>query len=41
MDDVGSVINPLLAKGQIQGVARTRRPGVARDIVYDRDSGHF
>jgi carbon-monoxide dehydrogenase large subunit len=42
VDDVGTVINPLLAKGQIQGgVAQGAGQALCEDIVYDRDSGQL
>ena len=42
VDDIGIVINPLLAKGQIQGsVAQGAGPALLEDIVYDRDSGQL
>jgi CO/xanthine dehydrogenase Mo-binding subunit len=42
VDDIGTVINPLLAKGQIQGgVAQGAGQALAEDIVYDRDSGQL
>jgi carbon-monoxide dehydrogenase large subunit len=40
--DVGTVINPLLARGQIQGgVAQGVGQALSEDIVYDRDSGQL
>jgi len=42
VDDVGTVINPLLAKGQIQGgVAQGAGQALFEDVVYDRDSGQL
>ncbi len=42
VDDIGTVINPLLAKGQIQGgVAQGAGQALVEDIVYDRDSGQL
>ena len=42
VDDIGTVINPLLAKGQIQGgVAQGAAQALLEDIVYDRDSGQL
>jgi aerobic carbon-monoxide dehydrogenase large subunit len=42
VDDIGTVINPLLAKGQIQGgVAQGVGQALIEDIVYDRDSGQL
>jgi len=42
VDDVGTVINPLLAKGQIQGgVAQGAGQALLEDVVYDRDSGQL
>jgi aerobic carbon-monoxide dehydrogenase large subunit len=42
VDDVGTVINPLLAKGQIHGgVAQGAGQALLEDIVYDRDSGQL
>src|SRR5229473_6759158 len=42
VDDVGTVINPLLAKGQIQGgVAQGAGQALIEDVVYDRDSGQL
>jgi len=39
---IGTVINPLLAKGQIQGgVAQGVGQALIEDIVYDRDSGQL
>jgi len=38
VDDIGTVINPLLAKGQIQGgVTQGAGQALTEDIVYDRD----
>jgi carbon-monoxide dehydrogenase large subunit len=40
VDDVGTVINPLLAKGQIHGgIAQGAGPALLEDVIYDRDSG--
>ena len=42
VDDIGTVINPLLAKGQIQGgVAQGIGQALIEDIVYDRHSGQL
>ena len=42
VDDIGTVINPLLAKGQIQGgVAQGAGQALIEDVVYDRDSGQL
>jgi carbon-monoxide dehydrogenase large subunit len=42
VDDIGTVINPLLARGQIQGgVAQGVGQALIEDIVYDRDSGQL
>src|SRR6266404_4895770 len=42
VDDVGTVINPLLATGQIQGgVAQGAGQALLEDIIYDRDSGQL
>jgi carbon-monoxide dehydrogenase large subunit len=42
VDDVGTVINPLLAKGQIHGgVAQGAGQALLEDVVYDRDSGQL
>jgi carbon-monoxide dehydrogenase large subunit len=42
VDDIGTVINPLLARGQIQGgVAQGAGQALIEDIVYDRDSGQL
>jgi len=42
VDDVGTVINPLLAKGQIQGgVAQGAGQALLEDVVYDPDSGQL
>ncbi|MGB9647062.1 MAG: xanthine dehydrogenase family protein molybdopterin-binding subunit, partial [Stellaceae bacterium] len=42
VDDVGTVINPLLAKGQIMGgIAQGAGQALLEDIVYDRDSGQL
>jgi carbon-monoxide dehydrogenase large subunit len=40
VDDIGTVVNPLLAKGQIMGgVAQGAGQALCEDIVYDRTSG--
>jgi carbon-monoxide dehydrogenase large subunit len=40
VDDIGTVVNPLLARGQIQGgVAQGAGQALCEDIVYDRASG--
>src|SRR6516164_9846433 len=42
VDDIGTVINPLLARGQIQGgVAQGAGQALSEDVVYDRDSGQL
>jgi aerobic carbon-monoxide dehydrogenase large subunit len=42
VDDIGTVINPLLAKGQIQGgVAQGVGQALIEDVVYDRESGQL
>jgi aerobic carbon-monoxide dehydrogenase large subunit len=42
VDDIGTVINPLLAKGQIQGgVTQGAGQALTEDIVYDRDNGQL
>jgi carbon-monoxide dehydrogenase large subunit len=42
VDDVGTVINPLLAKGQIHGgVAQGAGQALIEDVVYDHDSGQL
>src|SRR5882724_11113931 len=42
VDDIGTVINPLLAKGQIHGgVAQGAGQALLEDVVYDRDSGQL
>src|SRR5260370_317319 len=42
VDDIGTVINPLLAKGQIQGgVAQGAGQAISEDVVYDRDTGQL
>jgi carbon-monoxide dehydrogenase large subunit len=42
VDDIGTVINSLLAKGQIQGgVAQGAGQALIEDVVYDRDSGQL
>jgi aerobic carbon-monoxide dehydrogenase large subunit len=42
VDDCGTVINPLLAKGQIQGgVAQGAGQALLEDVIYDRDSGQL
>src|SRR5437763_3837070 len=42
VDDCGTVINPLLAKGQIMGgVAQGAGQALYDDVVYDRDSGQL
>jgi carbon-monoxide dehydrogenase large subunit len=42
VDDIGTVINPLLAAGQIKGgVAQGAGQALLEDIVYDRDSGQL
>jgi carbon-monoxide dehydrogenase large subunit len=42
VDDCGTVINPLLAKGQITGgVAQGAGQALLEDVVYDHDSGQL
>ena len=42
VDDIGTVINPLLAKGQIMGgIAQGAGQALYEDVVYDRDSGQL
>ncbi len=42
VDDCGTVINPLLAKGQIMGgVAQGAGQALLEDVVYDPDSGQL
>ncbi len=42
VDDIGTVINPLLARGQIHGgVAQGAGQALSENIVYDRDSGQL
>jgi carbon-monoxide dehydrogenase large subunit len=42
VDDVGTVVNPLLAKGQIHGgVAQGAGQALLEDVVYDRASGQL
>jgi len=42
VDDVGTVINPLLAQGQIQGgVAQGAGQALCEDIIYDAESGQL
>ncbi|HUZ75896.1 MAG TPA: xanthine dehydrogenase family protein molybdopterin-binding subunit [Stellaceae bacterium] len=42
VDDIGTVINPLLAQGQIHGgVVQGAGQALLEDIIYDRDSGQL
>ncbi len=42
VDDIGTVINPLLARGQIHGgVAQGAGQALSEDIVYDPESGQL
>src|ERR1700747_2593639 len=42
VDDIGTVINPLLAKGQIQGGgAQGAGQALSENVCYDRDSGQL
>jgi carbon-monoxide dehydrogenase large subunit len=42
VDDIGTVINPLLARGQVHGgVAQGAGQALCEDIHYDRDSGQL
>src|SRR5262249_15872159 len=41
-DDIGTVINPLLARGQIMGgVAQGAGQALCEDVVYDEGSGQL
>jgi carbon-monoxide dehydrogenase large subunit len=42
VDDIGTVINPLLARGQIQGgVAQGAGQALSEDVIYDPDNGQL
>ena len=42
VDDIGTVINPLLARGQIHGgIAQGAGQALTEDIVYDPESGQL
>jgi carbon-monoxide dehydrogenase large subunit len=42
VDDIGTVINPLLARGQIHGgVAQGAGQALVEDVVHDSDSGQL
>jgi len=42
VDDIGLVVNPLLARGQIHGgVAQGAGQALGEDVVYNRDSGQL
>jgi carbon-monoxide dehydrogenase large subunit len=42
VDDIGTVINPLLARGQIQGgVSQGSGQALLEDVIYERDSGQL
>src|SRR5256885_10417329 len=42
VDDIGTVINPLLARGQIQGgVAQGAGQALTEDVIHDLDSGQL
>ena len=42
VDDIGTVVNPLLARGQVQGgVAQGAGQALIEDVIYDRDSGQL
>ena len=42
VDDIGTVINPLLARGQIMGgVAQGAGQALVEDVVYDRNTGQL
>jgi carbon-monoxide dehydrogenase large subunit len=42
VDDIGTVINPLLARGQIQGgIAQGAGQALSEDVVYDPESGQL
>ena len=42
VDDIGTVVNPLLARGQIMGgVAQGAGQALLEDVIHDRDSGQL
>jgi carbon-monoxide dehydrogenase large subunit len=42
VDDIGLVVNPLLARGQIHGgVAQGAGQALGEDVIYDRESGQL
>jgi carbon-monoxide dehydrogenase large subunit len=42
VDDTGTVVNPLLARGQIMGgVAQGAGQALLEDVIHDRDSGQL
>jgi len=42
VDDIGTVINPLLAQGQVHGgIAQGAGQALMEDVVHDRDSGQL
>jgi aerobic carbon-monoxide dehydrogenase large subunit len=42
VDDIGTVVNPLLARGQIHGgIAQGAGQALIEDVIYDRDSGQL
>jgi aerobic carbon-monoxide dehydrogenase large subunit len=42
VDDIGTVVNPLLARGQIMGgVAQGVGQAILEDLIYDRESGQL
>jgi aerobic carbon-monoxide dehydrogenase large subunit len=42
VDDIGTVVNPLLARGQIMGgVAQGVGQAILEDVIYDRESGQL
>jgi aerobic carbon-monoxide dehydrogenase large subunit len=42
VDDIGTVINPLLARGQIQGgIAQGAGQALIEDVIYDGDNGQL
>ncbi len=42
VDDIGTVVNPLLARGQIMGgVAQGAGQALVEDVIHDRDSGQL
>ena len=42
VDDVGTMVNPLLCEGQIfGGIVQGAGQAMMEDLVYDRDSGQL